>query len=203
MAKSNGVLAWNRAIASAIRVWRSLPSPKSPNASTRTLRRLAPLIVNGGGASRRKWGRLWPGGEHLVALDLAQHPLARRGIALAGREPAVQQADDLCPWRRAAGCTRRRGRRRPMGRRSRRARARRSHPAGPPSAAPSGSASCRRARPCRPARARRDRPPPAAAAVRRRWWRAAVNARTDPARRRRPDRARARPPARAPIVAGA
>ena len=60
MAKSNGVLAWNRAIASAIRVWRSLPSPKSPNASTRTLRRLAPLTVNGGGASRRKWGRLWP-----------------------------------------------------------------------------------------------------------------------------------------------
>ena len=69
-----------------------------------------------------------------------------------------------------------------MGRRARRARARRSHPAGRPSAAPSGSASCLRARPCRRARARPDRTPPAAASVRRRWWRAAVNARTDPAR---------------------
>jgi hypothetical protein len=101
-AKSNGVLAWNRAIAAAIRVWRSLPSPKSPKASTRTLRRLAPFTVNGRGASRRKWGRLWPAANtwwRSISRSIRSRAAGSR-LPLASRPSSSPTTFDMAARRR-------------------------------------------------------------------------------------------------------
>ena len=77
-----------------MRVWRSLPSPKSPKASSRTLRRSGALHREDRRRLAHEVGEVLPGGEDLMPFDLLHQALARGRVSLAGLQAAIEQPDD-------------------------------------------------------------------------------------------------------------